>query len=121
MKAEPAAAVYIAPLPDIDSTGTALVLARDIRSYGVSCVVDGRSVKLKRKMQAASDMQSYFAVIAGPDDLASRTVQVRDMDERTQAAVPLKDATRHIALQMFSEPEVLKIEDRQALAKFGRS
>jgi histidyl-tRNA synthetase len=111
---EPIAAVYIAPLTDTESTGTALVLARDIRQYGISCIMDGREVRIKHKLKAANNVKSYFTVILGPDDLLAGTIQLRDMDESTQLAIPLAGAARHIAVQMLTEAEVRKIEVRLA-------
>ena len=115
---EPAAAVYIAPLPDDESVGTALVLARDIRQYGVSCVVDSRPCRVKRKVETANKSRAYLTVVIGPSDIESGTLRVRDMDASTEIPVSLATAARDIAVLMLTEPEVHRVELRRALEEF---
>ena len=118
---EPAAAVYLAPLPDDESVGAALMLARGIRDYGISCVVDGRSCRIGRKLDAANRARAYLAAVVGPSDIAAGTLKVRDMGESTDTVVQLATAAREIAILMLTEPEVRRVETRRALEALGGS
>jgi histidyl-tRNA synthetase len=110
MAPDPIADVLIAPLDQDASSAVALILARNLRHYGISCVVDGRTVRLKKKLQYADVLRSFFVVILGEAEVASGTVQLRDRDEHTDSTLQAATAAREIAVLIYTEPEVRRIE-----------
>ncbi len=85
--------VFVAPIGEA-AVGPALCLARDLRAAGSSAEVDARGAGMKSLLRRANNLGARFAVILGDQELAAGTVQLRDLDGRTQDAVPMADAAR---------------------------
>ncbi len=116
--------IFFAP---IDESGTilSLILAREIRSWGIVCVVDGRAGRLKKKLQWASDMRAWYAIIIGPDDIEKGIAQLRDMDKKPddpekQTTIPLEGLPRAIVEILLAPETIRKIEFERELAEFRR-
>lgn len=71
-------------------------LTAQLRDKGLSCGVDldGRSMKSQMKM--ADRNQARYAVLVGPDEWASDTVSLRNLDTSEQIAVALSDLENQI-------------------------
>ena len=110
--------VVVVPFDDEKSTAAALLIARSIRRYGISCLVDTRPVKIKSKMKYANSLRPYFALIIGPDDLESNVVQVKDMDEHNQITVEINKAPRYVAVEILSE-QIVKNRESWIEADFS--
>jgi histidyl-tRNA synthetase len=105
---EPIVEVFIAPLGDAESNHVALVLAQGLRAYQIKTLVDGRDVRLKNKLKRAGQLEAFYSVIIGPDDLARGVVQVRDMDASTQVEVPLHEVGWYIASDFWTPSVALE-------------
>lgn len=81
----PAAVVQalVAPL-GAAAIGSALVLARDLRRAGISCDVGTRGSSLKSQLRRANSLGARLVLIVGESELAEGSVQVKDLDSRTQ-------------------------------------
>lgn len=80
MDPNPPVWVMFAPYDDA-SASECLILARAVRSWGIPTEVDGRAVRLRKKLERGADMQCYYVIILGPSDIEKNTAQVRDVDE----------------------------------------
>lgn len=121
MGTDPIAAVLLAPLDQGPAAEVALILARDLRRYGLSCVIDAREVRLKKKLQHADVLRAFFVVIVGGHEVAAGTIQLRDRDERTEHTLQAATAAREIAVMTYTEPEVRRIETGIELESLRRT
>jgi histidyl-tRNA synthetase len=62
-------------------------LAHELREAGVSVVYDAEGRRLKAQLKLASAAGHRLVAVLGPDELAARTVQLRDMRAREQTSV----------------------------------
>jgi histidyl-tRNA synthetase len=115
----PQVQVLLAPI-DQDSAGSCLLLARNIRAWGISCLVDGRAVRLKKKIEWAVKMDAFFVLIVGPDDIAAGVVQIKDLDESTQQTVPLANTPRYLAGQLLAPDEMRRIKLDREVEDFNK-
>jgi len=81
---------YVAPLGD-SCMDYALVVARDLRTAGVTTELDGRKSSLKAQLRRAIAVGARFALIAGDDEVAKGVVQVKDLAAQSQETVPRAD------------------------------
>jgi histidyl-tRNA synthetase len=74
----------------------ALLLARELRGFGVTAEIDGRGGKLKAMLSRAEKRGAAAAIILG-EELDRGAVAVKDLAARTQEEMPLTMAARVIA------------------------
>ena len=93
------------PLPEpildafiIDTTGgrAALVLARELRSAGISSDRSWGNRSLKAQMKAANRSKARYALIIGPDEQASGSVSVKDLATSEQSKIPNEAIVQHL-------------------------
>ncbi|CAN5464598.1 histidine--tRNA ligase [soil metagenome] len=70
-----------------ESAKEARALARDLREKGRSVEIVLEAASMKSQLRQAASSGAKYALILGPDEIASGTVQVRDLDAGTQTAV----------------------------------
>jgi histidyl-tRNA synthetase len=78
--------VYVAGLGPAGQQA-ALPLAQRLREASISTGVSTPGRSLKSQLRAANDNGARFALIIGDDELANRTVQVKDLLEHEEAAI----------------------------------
>jgi histidyl-tRNA synthetase len=79
----------------------AFALVQELRALGVATEMDYGGASLKSQMRRADRLQVRFVAILGDDEVARGELQLRDMADKTQVAVPLDQATQmlqHIIL-----------------------
>jgi histidyl-tRNA synthetase len=93
---EPKVQAFVAPLGGT-AAPYALVLGRDLRKAGVACEVDARGASLKALLRRASGLGARLALIVGDDEIASGSVQVKDLGAQQQEKVPRERAVAYVA------------------------
>ena len=86
-----------------ESLAASLSLARDLRGQGVPCEVHlNPGDKLSKQLQYADRLGIPFALILGPDEVASGNVTVKSLKEPppNQQTMPRDDALRMLAAQV---------------------
>src|SRR5262249_23728681 len=73
----------IAPIGDPAVTA-GLGLARELRTKGIRCEIDTRGSSLKSQLRRANSLGARVVLILGESELAENSVQVKDLDARTQ-------------------------------------
>jgi histidyl-tRNA synthetase len=86
---------YVAGLGDAGQQA-ALPLAQRLREVGISTGVSTPGRSLKSQLRAANDTGARFALILGDDELASNTVQVKDLIEHGESAVADADLIAYL-------------------------
>lgn len=72
-----------------DSVGAKIrELARLCRNAGISCLYDIDHRAMNRQMKLASKENAKFAVILGPDEVASKTCTIKILESREQITIP---------------------------------
>ncbi|HEY9087580.1 MAG TPA: histidine--tRNA ligase [Anaerolineaceae bacterium] len=71
-------------------------LAAELRRAGVAAAVYPEAAKLPKQLKYADRMAFRAVLIAGPDEQAAGTVQVKDLANRTQEAVQLKELPAYL-------------------------
>ena len=74
----------------------ALVLGRDLRGAGVTCEVDARGASLKALLRRASGLGARLALIVGDDEIATGSVQVKDLRAQQQEKIPRERAVAYV-------------------------
>ena len=75
-----------------DMRPTALELAHVLRDAGLSVEYAlGEPPKLGKQLENASARGARYAIIIGPDDVARGEVQLKDLNGKTQSAVPIAE------------------------------
>ena len=74
-----------------NARATAVKLLSDLRKAGIAADIDYSGRTMKTQMRAATLVDAKYALILGDDEIASKTVQVKDLAERTQRAVPFSE------------------------------
>ncbi len=82
---------------DDSAQGAALRLARDLRSRGRTVVVGGAGRSLKAQMRQANAIGARYALIVGPEELATASVTLRDLESAHQERIALTDAAGRLA------------------------
>ncbi len=85
--ASPRLDAYVAPLGE-GGLDYGILLARDLRSAGVSTELDGRKTSLKAQLRRAGTIGARFALIVGDDEVQKALVQLKDLKAQTQETVP---------------------------------
>jgi histidyl-tRNA synthetase len=88
------ASIAVIPIGD-DAMAHAIALLQEIRGEGMRAEMAYRG-NLKRRLERANKSGARFAVIIGPDDLASGQVQLKDLTSGTQTAVPRAEAVQRL-------------------------
>lgn len=81
--------VAVIPVGD-DTYEAALKVAHDLRLAGFA-VEQSYSGNMKKRMIKANKVNAYKAVIIGSDELADKTVTIKDLDSGDQKTVALAD------------------------------
>ncbi|MES1165962.1 MAG: histidine--tRNA ligase [Verrucomicrobiota bacterium] len=87
---EPAVSVFFAPM-DEAALAYCLPLAQSLRAAGIRCEVEHRGGSMKSQMKRADKLRSRVAIIVGSNEIASRTVTLKDLAQGTQSQVPVTD------------------------------
>lgn len=74
----------------------ATLLARELRHAGLVVDADLRGQSFKSQLRRADKLSARFALIVGDREIASGTVQVKDLVQKTQTEVPRADACTYI-------------------------
>ncbi len=82
---------------DVDGVDYALDVARRLRNAGVNTEAAVEPSKLGKQLKYADRAGIRYAVIAGTDERAARTVTVRDLKTQTQVELPLEQIGAHLA------------------------
>jgi len=82
----------------------AMRLARQLRRRGFSVEV-GLEGRLKRSLELANKLGARFAVIIGEDELASGSLQLKDMLTGRQQAAPKEELIRELESKRFEHAE----------------
>jgi histidyl-tRNA synthetase len=78
----------------------AFPLVQELRSRGLAAEMDYGVASLKSQMRRADKFQVRFVAILGDDEVARGELQLRDMTDKTQVAVPLSEAAEILMLKM---------------------
>lgn len=87
-----------------DEVGYALDVARRLRAAGVSTETRLEPAKLGKQLKSADRAGIRFAIIAGEDERAERSVTVRDLRSGEQDLVGLDDLVPHIERARHEAP-----------------
>jgi histidyl-tRNA synthetase len=91
----PSPYMYIAPLGG-KAISSAINLAVQARSEGISAIIDYSGKPLKKQLAAAHKSRAKLAVIIGDEELANDEVIVRDMENSGQTNVTVDDFSEWI-------------------------
>ncbi|MEO7717686.1 MAG: histidine--tRNA ligase [Capsulimonas sp.] len=69
----------------------AIKLLSDLRKAGIAADIDYTGRTMKTQMRAATLVNAKYALILGDDEVNTQTVQVKDLAERVQRAVPYSE------------------------------
>jgi histidyl-tRNA synthetase len=86
---------YIAVV-DEAAQGRALSLARELRDVGASLVTGSGGRSLRAQFRHANALGARYALILGPEELASGNVTMRNLESSEQASVTVQDAISRI-------------------------
>ncbi|WP_231511597.1 histidine--tRNA ligase [Chondromyces apiculatus] len=93
---------FIAPI-GAAAADRALLLARELRSFGVRVELDGRGVKLKPMLRRADALGARLCIILGDGEIERGVVTVKDLVGHAQDEIPFEGAARVLA-DRVSEP-----------------
>jgi histidyl-tRNA synthetase len=91
---------FVAPL-GAAQVSEALVLARDLRRVGVACEVDGRGGSMKSMLRRANALGARVALILGEQEVAEKTVQLKDLAGHAQEKVSRERVVTLVAERML--------------------
>ncbi len=74
----------------------AVALASELRKAGISAAVASGGKSLKAQMRQISSLEAQMAIIIGDNEIAQRSVVVRDMAKATQQTVAMADIVKFI-------------------------
>ncbi len=86
----PAPDFYIAVV-DEAATNEAMLLAQQLRLAGKSGICDFAKGSMKSRMRSANKTRAKFCLILGGDEMASKTVTVKDMSENGEQKTVSRD------------------------------
>ena len=78
--------IYIASISEDIST-YAFELARTVRDEDFPCIIDYRFKNLKNQLKKANELGIIIVLIVGPEELAKRTVTIRNMISEEQKTI----------------------------------
>lgn len=86
--------IFIIPMGD-SAQIPALLLADQLRKSGLKSEM-GYSGNLTKRLKQASKQNARYALILGEDEIAAGAVQLRDLDQSSQALIPLNQLPAHL-------------------------
>ncbi len=98
-------ACYLAPIGDA-ARARALVIARDLRSMGYACEVDGRGLSVKAMLRRADSMNSRLCLLIGDKELSEGVVTLKDLERHEQEQVALDALAMAVARRLGASPAV---------------
>ena len=72
----------------------AFKLLTDLRRKNISAAIDFGKKSMKAQMKAAAKSGAKFALIVGDDEIASSTVNVKNLETSTQEKIPVEEVSR---------------------------
>jgi histidyl-tRNA synthetase len=87
---EPTLGVFVAPM-DPAALAYALPIAHTLRKGGIRTEIEHRGGSLSSKMKRAGKLKARVALIAGENEVAARTVTLKDLATGKQETVALAD------------------------------
>ena len=75
-----------------------LQIAQELRNAGYRVLVSMKTGKLGKQFKKANNAGVRWVVVCGPDDLASNTVQVKDLENGTQETVLRADLVSKVSV-----------------------
>jgi histidyl-tRNA synthetase len=91
-----------------------LALARELRASGIRCEVDTRGSSLKSQLRRADKLGARLVLILGDSELADNSVQVKDLEGRTEERMARDQALRIVADRLMAASRTV---DSQGLGK----
>jgi histidyl-tRNA synthetase len=99
--ARPTSCVFLAPL-GAAAAAELLVVAREIRRFGVAAEVDGRGTSLKSMLRRANAVGATYCIVMGDAERERGVVQVKDLARHGQEDLPRADVARLLADRVLS-------------------
>ncbi len=96
--------VYIV-LIDTSGAGSSLTLAKELRGAGLDVVVDLSGRSIKKQLRGAVETGASYAVIVGPDEIASGSAAVKDLRTGAQEKIAFEMLVGHIKREMEQRRE----------------
>jgi len=87
---------FLAPLGQIGAE-RALLLARELRAFGVSVELDGRGGRLKGMLRRADALGARLCIILGDAEVERGVLAVKDLVGHLQEEIPIEGAARVLA------------------------
>jgi len=87
---------FLAPMGQAGAE-KAILLARELRAFGVSVELDGRGARLKPMLRRADALGARLCLILGDSEVERGVVAVKDLVGHTQEEIPLEGAARVLA------------------------
>ena len=96
--------IYIASINE-DMATYAFEIARIIRDEDFPCIIDYRFKNLKNQLSKANELGVTIVLIIGPEELAERTVTIRNMISEEQKTIALSDLINEVydIIDQFSD------------------
>ncbi len=91
----------VAPLGEA-AMAPGLALAREVRRAGFRCEIDTRGSSLKSQLRRANALGARLVLILGDSELADDSVQVKDLEARTEERMARAQALRIIADRLIA-------------------
>ncbi len=88
--------VFLAPLGQ-PGAERALVLAQELRAFGVSVELDGRGGRLKGMLRRADALGARLCIILGDSEVERGVLAVKDLVGHLQDEIPIEGAARVLA------------------------
>ena len=104
----------VAPL-GAAAVSTALGIARDLRRSSIRCEVDTRGTSLKSQLRRANTLGARVVLILGDQELADKTVQVKDLDAHSQETMSVEQAVRVVVDRLVAASR--SVDSRPPLAQ----
>jgi histidyl-tRNA synthetase len=65
-------------------------LARDLHAAGLTAVLGGSHRSIRSQLRLANTLQARYAALLGPEELAQKTVTLRDLATSEQISLPVQ-------------------------------
>ncbi len=76
---------------DEDSMAYSLKIAAKLREAGISVMTYPQAAKIGKQIKYANRLGVRYVIVAGPDEVSGKTLQVKDMQSGDQQSVPLNE------------------------------
>jgi histidyl-tRNA synthetase len=91
----------VAPLGP-DAMGPGLALARELRALGIRCEIDTRGSSIKSQLRRGNALGARVVLILGESELSDDSVQVKDLEARTEERMARGQALRIVADRLMA-------------------